>query len=378
MAGFLRILILLGALQGFILSALLIFSKRNKQSNRLLGSLILLMALASMNLYLIDEKWIDASTVLLILSYIIPMVIIMPLGPLIYFYIRSLSDPSFVFSRKYRFHFYPVIIDIIPQLAAFIYIGGLAFSLLIKNDAPWGDFIDGYNVYSDIPRWISITSYLWLSYRYLKLLKLKSATGSEEPVADFKWQRQFLGIFIVFQFIWLIFLVPYIIPSSRYKLLDTVGWYPIYIPLSILIYWLGIKGFLLSHAQNKPNRKLNNALMLPEPLVQNTIFSLEKAMESDKLYLNPSLNLSLLATHTGIPPKIISAVLNQHLLKSFNEYVNGYRIRDIKERLLLSSDKNLTIAGLAYECGFNSQPTFQRAFKAVTGQNPREFIAQNV
>ena len=37
---------------------------------------------------------------------------------------------------------------------------------------------------------------------------------------------------------------------------------------------------------------------------------------------------------------------------------------------------NLTFAGIASECGFNSQATFQRAFKHVTGLSPSEFKNQ--
>jgi AraC-like DNA-binding protein len=86
----------------------------------------------------------------------------------------------------------------------------------------------------------------------------------------------------------------------------------------------------------------------------------------------------MLSTHTGIPAKTISAVLNQHLNKSFNEFINSYRIAAIKSRLLSSNNKNLTIAGLAYECGFNSQPTFQRAFKNIQGESPSEFLLKNL
>lgn len=63
---------------------------------------------------------------------------------------------------------------------------------------------------------------------------------------------------------------------------------------------------------------------------------------------------------TGIAQKVISAVLNQQLNKSFSEFVNEYRITEVKKRLLEPQRDNLTIVGLAYECGFNSQSTFQR------------------
>lgn len=96
-------------------------------------------------------------------------------------------------------------------------------------------------------------------------------------------------------------------------------------------------------------------------------------MEQDELFLKPALNLNLLTHHTGISQKMISAVLNQHLHKSFNEFVNEYRVEAFKERIQRQEMKHLTIAGIALECGFNSQATFQRTFKQVTGCSPSEF-----
>jgi len=78
-----------------------------------------------------------------------------------------------------------------------------------------------------------------------------------------------------------------------------------------------------------------------------------------------------------IAQKNISAVLNQHLHKSFNEFVNEYRVHAIKERLLKGETHHFTIAGIAYEEGFNSLPTFQRAFKSILGQTPKEFLSNN-
>jgi len=96
-------------------------------------------------------------------------------------------------------------------------------------------------------------------------------------------------------------------------------------------------------------------------------------MKEDKIYLNPNLNLATLSEKTGIAPKTISAVLNQHLQKSFNEFVNGYRVNEFKEKIVQPEMNNLTIAGIAFECGFNSQATFQRTFKELTGQSPSDF-----
>lgn len=76
---------------------------------------------------------------------------------------------------------------------------------------------------------------------------------------------------------------------------------------------------------------------------------------SDHIYLNPDLNLHALAQHTGIPQKTISAVLNQYIKKSFNEFVNEYRVEAFKQKLQQPAMNSFTIAGIPSECGFNSK-----------------------
>jgi len=366
LSGFFETLILLGSLQGLIISVVLFLSKNSRQSNRILAVLIFLMSLACFNLYMTGSTWYSHSPIIIFLSNFIPMIIIMPVGPLIYFYVRSFSDPAFKFNKKYRIHFYPVVIDLVPYLTALFYVAGLIFKFLPKNDAPWGLFIDQYDVYSDIPRWLSVSIYLWVAYKYLK-----------QHSQSIPWLKQFLRMFTAFQVIWLCYLIPYVIPRFSNRLLDFFDWYPVYLPMTILIYWLGIKGYIVSQAQNENHRNRKSS-PLDRQLSEALVERLKKVMEEEKPWMDPALNLSMLSTHTGIPAKTISAVLNQHLNKSFNEFINSYRIAAIKSRLLSSTNKNLTIAGLAYECGFNSQPTFQRAFKNIQGESPSEFLLKNI
>ena len=146
-----------------------------------------------------------------------------------------------------------------------------------------------------------------------------------------------------------------------------------------MIYWLGIKGYIVSQRQNVPYKKnAVTASILPSETVEGAIILLTKAMEVDHLYLNPALNLSILAQHSGLAQKIISAVLNQHLHKSFNEFINKYRVAAFKERMQRPESNQLTIAGIAMECGFNSQATFQRTFKELTGLSPSAFRKDSI
>ena len=370
---FLNTIILLGSIQGFILSSLLFFSKKNKQSNRLLSVLILLMALASFNLYAQYKNCFNSLT-LQFLSNFIPLVIVMPFGPLLYFYIQSSLDLNFKFTKQLRPHFYPVIIDLVPQLTAFIFIIGLYTGIFKNHPQPWGNFIDNYNIYADIPRWMSVSFYVWLSAKYLAAFKAKSNGELNGQANSFKWLQQFIRVFSVFQFIWFAFLIPYVIPKFSNKLLDAVEWYPIYVPLAIIIYWLGIKGYAMSQVENIAVKKSAGvASALSSSVIEQTISSLKKAMAEEKLYLNTNLNLNMLSEHTSIAQKTISAVLNQHMNKSFYEFINEYRVECFKQKIAQPEIVNLTIAGVAFECGFSSQATFQRIFKQVTGQSPSEF-----
>jgi AraC-like DNA-binding protein len=370
--SFFNTIILLGSVQGLIISILLFFSKKNRLPNRLLSGLIMLITLASLNLYGNYQNWFNSSLLRIIVDFL-PMVMVMPFGPLIWLYVQSSLDPAFRVGKKEKLHFLPVIIDWIPSITVIIYCIGF-LTKTVGSSKPWGAFIDNYNVYSDIPRWISVTLYVVLSARYLTEYKQRKNGILNGQFTHFRWLQQFIRAFMVFQLIWLVYLIPYVIPQYTDFMLNTFSWYPIYIPLAVLIYWLGIKGYLISHQEVVAEKKANGAStpLAPE-LIKQVIASLIKSMEQDKVYLNPGLNLAVLSEATGFSPKMISSILNQHLQKSFNDFVNSYRVNAVKEKMLLPETSNLTIAGIALECGFNSQATFQRTFKEITGQSPSEY-----
>lgn len=372
MTGFLNTIILLGALQGFILSILLFRRSINKYSNRLLASLILLMAMASLNLYCSYNHLLETNFILRFISWVVPFIIIMPMGPLIYFYIQSMLNPSFRLERKHKLQFGAGIIDIVPQLTSIIFIAGVYMKVIRYNPEPWGLFIDQYNVYSDIPRWLSLTFYVLLSLQFLRKEKITDSNADKEAIR--KWLQLFVTLFLAFQVIWFIFLIPYILPAYSDWLLNRFHWYPVYIPIAVLIYWLGLKGYAISLTVNAERVKKTISREITKDEVGQIINALQKCMEEDKLYLNPELNLEAVAKHTGIIAKMISMVLNQHQQTSFNEWVNTYRIGAFKLRLRDGSLEQLTISALARECGFNSQATFQRIFKQLEGVTPSAYL----
>ena len=371
----LNLLILLGCSQGFIWASLLWLNRKGSRiSNRLLAVLIGLLALMSLALAIpIFSRWVS-----LALDFL-PLIMAMPLGPLIYFYAKSVLDPAFRIGPTERLHFYPVVLDWGGSLIAWLFVGGVLLGFFRGQDnRVWGDSIDEYNTYLDIPRWLSMAIYVMLTRRFLRQHQSVSNTSTTGGYQlNLQWLKQFVNVFFVFQVIWVLHLVPYIIPSTRSALLDKFGWYPIYVPIAVIIYWLGLKGYL--HARNSPTdaavRKVS-ATFIPAEIVEKVVYSLTTAMQTDKLYLDPELTVEKIGRHMQLPQKTVSFVLNQHLQKSFNTFVNEYRIEAVKGQLTNPANKHLTLMGVAFECGFNSQATFQRTFKQLTGQSPKEYASR--
>jgi AraC-like DNA-binding protein len=364
---FFNVIILLGGLQGLITGTLLFREGRNRRANRYLGVLLWLIALASVNLFLEYTGWYYSSTTVAIIHNLVPLVILMPAGPLLYFYVRASIDPAFRLTNKQRLHFLPVILDLLPSLTSLIFIAGVKWTIIYPDARPWGAFIDLLAVYSDIPRWASLTLYAFLSVKLIA--GFKSNAGKNQAVV-ITWLQQFIKIFLFFQLIWLLYLIPYVIPATTDLMLRTFNWYPVYIPLTFLIYWLGIKGLIVAYKNREKSRRPAGMSGMQSDMVQEVLTKLKKSMEVERLFLNPDLNLERLSQSTGIPSKAISAVLNQHLQKSFNEFVNGYRVDEVKRRMSENPGSNLTILGMALECGFNSKASFQRIFKEMTGVSP--------
>ncbi len=372
MIPFLNTIVLLGALQGFVFGCLLRLRPPKKKADSFLGLLLLLLSLASLNVYL-NESF--ASWQMGAFLDLVPMIIGMAFGPLIYLYTLSLLEPSFSWKRRYWLHFLPVVLDVLPAICAWVLAVGFwsgSFNQGLLSE--WGNTIDLYNSYADIPRWISITAYVLVARRYFLKYRTDSSTPKPHSNAmDTSWVAQYLKVFYAFQVIWLVFLIFYIIPSSRHALLNKLGYYPIHIPLALLIYVLGLRGYLYSRSRRRPTG--NGSIHLDQVDSEKLVTDIRRAMEEDKMYLRPDFDLGQLVEYVDSDQRKVSHVLNHNFSKSFNAFVNYYRIEEVKRRMMDPNKGYLTLTGIAFECGFNSQSTFQRAFRQYTGLSPKAYLS---
>jgi len=97
-------------------------------------------------------------------------------------------------------------------------------------------------------------------------------------------------------------------------------------------------------------------------------------MKTDKPYLKNKLTLDQLAEAIEIPSHHLSQLLNERLGQNFFDFINRYRIDEFKSQIGIPENQNLTLLGIALNCGFNSKATFNRIFKKHTGFTPTEYM----
>jgi AraC-like DNA-binding protein len=101
----------------------------------------------------------------------------------------------------------------------------------------------------------------------------------------------------------------------------------------------------------------------------------EQHLTDNKPFIARGYAIANLSAEIGVPLYQLSAFINQQYGQSFNEFINGYRIKYIKEVLLKEPGvEHYTLEALGKKAGFNSRSTFIAAVKKQTGQTPSAFL----
>jgi AraC-like DNA-binding protein len=96
-------------------------------------------------------------------------------------------------------------------------------------------------------------------------------------------------------------------------------------------------------------------------------------MEREKPYLDPDLTIGVLSEKVKIPDVRLSLLLNNEINRNFFDFINSYRIEEFKKQVKNPENNNLSLLGIALNCGFNSKATFNRVFKKYTEMTPKEY-----
>jgi AraC-like DNA-binding protein len=101
-------------------------------------------------------------------------------------------------------------------------------------------------------------------------------------------------------------------------------------------------------------------------------------MDTKKPYLDADLTIQDIAESLNIPRHYLTQVINEKLNKNFYQFINEYRVEEVKKLLIDKGYQKFTMTAIAFEAGFNSKSAFNSAFKEITGMTPTEYkINQN-
>lgn len=339
--------------------------------------------------------WYDTQPYRDLLFYI-PFQHLYFIGPVIFFYVQSLLNPSFRFRKKDWLHLLPGILYLLFS-AAVVITDKLVlkqYFFLASQEDP--DFDTWYQVSG----FLSMLIYFILSLRYYTLYKkLMVQVISYADVVMFRWIRNFLLAFLLMLIVRTGFYVADLFTEDSYI---SSWWY--FLAFAIIFYYIAITGYanavetripfrtnLLSYQpalllEHDPEEETEEAEVItitdepgrtlqPIPALEEWKEKLLVLMEASRAFEDPELTLTQVARQLESNPSFISRVVNQGFGINFNDFVNQFRIEAVKEKLAAGEFRRQTLLGIAYDCGFNSKATFNRAFKKATGQSPKDYLA---
>jgi ABC-type antimicrobial peptide transport system permease subunit/AraC-like DNA-binding protein len=341
---------------------LLWFGKRvNQSANRVLAVALVVVALWIGRLLAIG---IGLSAYAPFWSRL-PLQFSLALGPLIYFYVLKITRPEYKFRPNDILHFSPLLFELGVQ--------ALAIIESIQTGAPTYGTIafQRLNPVLQLLAFVSVAIYIYRCnnliedfYRQLKF------TGGDRHRYELRWLHRLLIAFGVLWLMWIPFTVAdYFFYHNQ---LGIQAYYPLYFLLMSMLIWIAARTFLRPEVSVAANAGSVLKPLLPAELRQKATW-LKKAVKENRYYQDPELSLGSLAEKLGLTTHELSRIINTVLKKSFNDFINEYRVQDAARKMHDPAFDHITLLGIAYESGFNSQSSFNRIFKQITGKSPVEY-----
>ena len=136
-------------------------------------------------------------------------------------------------------------------------------------------------------------------------------------------------------------------------------------------YYLGLKQVsLFSGIAARKAQTTKREYAIPETTFAEYKKTIEAYFDAEQPYLEYDLSLNDLSEQLSISTRNLSHVINKGYGKNFYDFVNDFRLRSAKGRLLSTSDP---VKEIMYDSGFSNKATFNAIFKKDTGLTPTQF-----
>lgn len=363
-----------------ILFLSLIVVKKNKQRSDIFLALFFVFVGAELIYRYLRDSGFTGSFPWLVLADLAYWIL---LGPVLYLYAGFIIRKNMGFRWSMLIHLLPLIIVLIPFINYLIADPGTGFF----------SYADNHPVY----RWIIDVFWEYCVLVYLMVIIIR-LIGLRQQVLGFFSSRKLKDLN------WLLYLsagfAAFIVISMTLYYLNLLQ---VFIePFSLLtwssliltLFLLGIglfsyrqKGIFTEYELQEisniqftgkispdPERKFKYRKSgLQEEESQILLSELKRVMKMQKPYIDCELNLQGLASSLNTSVHKLSQVINEHFGQNFFDFINSYRVEEVKKLLQDSKFNNLKVISLAYDCGFNSKSAFYTAFKKDTGMTPLDY-----
>ncbi len=288
-------------------------------------------------------------------------------NPAFFLYVKSLTSKDFKLKYIQLLHLLPFVLF---KITAYILQEPYTLKSFFDHDSSlWFRFLLGI---------ASLIS--WLAYNSLSSVyvvnhrkKLQNEYSTLEVGRKMNWLLFVVVIYNVFCGI----AVLIGIGAIYFRIVLPVTPVFVYSMMLFFVYVFSIYGLIQKSVYVEPtNNKHSKEKYKKSSLTESKKSIIKKLIldyfNKEKPYLNPDFDLTELSKEINIPKYQITEVLNVEIGKNFFQFVNEYRVEEVKKQL--SDKKNLySIEAIGYECGFSSKSSFYTVFKKVTGVTPSDY-----
>jgi AraC-like DNA-binding protein len=330
----------LGVIHGLFLSIFLwIYTKGNSLSNKILSCLLIVLSFRiGKSVFLEFAENLDVKLIFTGLATI------MAIGPLFFLFVKSCINKSFRFKRQYWVQFFPSIL-------------GIGFGLWLEEThlktLPLWFFACLFGLY-----YLHFIGYLIASFQYIRKLKGQISLDVYKLLTLLNYSL--FTIWVVYVLNLFDETVPYIVGPILYSLVA-------YVVSFIVIR----NGYI-----DKVDQTKYKTTPVSEEQLESLFSRVQDIIEGESQYKNAELTLKSLSKDLHVSTQVLSMAINLKSKMNYNSFINSYRIKEASRLFNNEDHKNLTVAAIAFEVGFNSISSFNTAFKKQVGQTPQAYRKQ--
>ncbi|MFO7613479.1 MAG: AraC family transcriptional regulator [Bacteroidales bacterium] len=386
---------------GFILSIILLYHNARKfPASIYLGALFFLVSLYGF------IQWVfyySDSPALVGIFYSNFAFLAFLIGPLNYWYIRSILKDDYRLKKRDRWHLAPALIAMVTSIPYMFtsWAEKTRVASEIINDLNYLMIIEPTVIHQLMPNEFIYLGRDVLIFIYLifsVLLLVRYFRQAKEQSVIFR-QQYMVKWLMVFQFFYLLLVTGHVLVMTHAIVLDDPNL--VYAASRVqLIASIGLTGLLISpfffpeilyglpripgHYRKRGNHGKSQALHVPKKNIVSLESEyvrligekVEQCMTDHKPYLQKEFNLTELSVLIHVPVHHLAYYFREERNQSFINYRNKWRVEHAKTMMNDGKAKELTLEAIGMLSGFASRNSFIIAFKRCEGLTPHEYSSK--